>query len=71
MKDEQILSIVEPHLKEFYSTFILVGFKADTGEISAIGDMGSPASKASEHKKLKPIHRLVRRIVELENEKNT
>jgi len=71
MNDADILNQVEPKLKEYYSTFLLVGFKADTGEVSCIGDMGCPKSKFDEHRKLKPIYRNIVRLVEKENEKNT
>jgi hypothetical protein len=71
MKDEDILNQVEPKLKEYYSTFLLVGFKADTGEVSCIGDMGCPSKTPEEHRKLKPIHRSIVRLIERENEKNT
>jgi len=71
MKDEDILNQVEPKLKEYYSTFLLVGFKADDGEISCIGDMGCPKEKFNENLKLRPLHRQIARMIKRENEKNT
>jgi hypothetical protein len=71
MKDEDILNQVEPKLKEYYSTFLLVGFKADTGEISCIGDMGCPSEKEHEHRKLKPVQRKIAQIIKSENEKDS
>lgn len=71
MKDEEILNNVEPILKEYYSTFLLVGFKADTGEISSIGCLGDMKDPSGEYKKLKPIHGKICRLVEKSNEEDS
>jgi hypothetical protein len=71
VKDEDILNLVEPILKEYYSTFILVGFKADNKEISVIGDLGCPKAKKKEHETLRWVQRKLGDLLDQENEEDT
>lgn len=71
MKDEDILSHVDPMLKEYYSSYLLVGFKADSGHMSCIGDMGKLNDKSGHRRKLKPFYELMKKMVAKEDEKNS
>lgn len=71
VKDEDILNLVEPNLKEYYSTFLLVGFKADDNEISVIGDLGCPVKKSEQRETLLWVQKKLGELLDKDNEEDT
>ena len=61
MKDKDILDRLEPHIKEFFSHYLLVGFKADNDEVGCIGHVGPQGSKA--RKKLDKVYKEMNKVV--------
>ncbi len=69
IKDKEILDRLEPHIKEFFDHYLLVGFKADSKEVGCIGHVGPRGSMA--RKKLDGVYKEMNKVMlEVEDEKD-
>jgi hypothetical protein len=68
MNTEQIADYLEPHCKEIFDAYLLVGFTVDEGKVAVVGDLGHPNAFAEFNRKLQPVYSECKKILREDEE---
>lgn len=68
MDDQQIAEQIEPMCKEYFDSYLVIGFRADDHKLCVAGDLGRPDKLPQLNRKMQPVYELAKQM--MENEEN-